>query len=84
MTCAHKFKDGAMAWHCGYRKRFGPAIFFPITKQGKGYPFEVKIPDGLEVSGVVLSDQVKSLDWRIREATLLSRLPESNVAEVIQ
>jgi len=42
------------------------ALLCPITSQIKGYPFEVPIPDGLPVSGVILSDQVKSLDWRAR------------------
>jgi len=37
----------------------------------KGYPFEVQVPDGLPVEGVVLADQARSLDWRARGAELL-------------
>lgn len=60
------------------------AILCPITNQVKGYPFEVPIPDNLPVKGVVLADQVKSLDWKIREATLICKLPEETVSDVLQ
>lgn len=56
----------------------------PITNQIKGYPFEVLIPAGLDVSGVVLADQVKSLDWRVRKAEMICTLPEATVTEVQQ
>jgi mRNA interferase MazF len=45
-----------------YNGKVGLALFCPVTSKIKGYPFEVKLPDGSEVSGVVLSDQLKSLD----------------------
>ena len=60
------------------------AVLCPITNQIKGYPFEVLIPRGLAVTGVVLSDQVKSLDWRARKAELVCRLPRSTILEVLQ
>ena len=60
------------------------AILCPITNQVKGYPFEVPIPDNLPVKGVILADQVKSLDWKIREATLICKLPEETVSDVLQ
>jgi mRNA interferase MazF len=44
-----------------YNGKVGLAISCPITNQEKGYPFEVKIPDGLAVTGVVLADHVKKL-----------------------
>ena len=44
-----------------YNGKVGLAILCPITSQVKGYPFEVLIPDGLEISGAILSDQVKAL-----------------------
>ena len=47
----------------------------PITSQIKGYPFEVALPSGLKVQGVVLSDHVKSLDWRARKAKLICTIP---------
>jgi peroxiredoxin len=49
----------------------------------KGYPFEVLIPDGLPVRGVVLADQVKSLDWRARQAEQMCTLPPDVTAEVL-
>ena len=58
-----------------YNRKTGLAIFCPITSQIKGYPFEVKLPAGLPVTGVVLADQVKSLDWQVREAALIKKLP---------
>lgn len=51
-----------------YNGKVGLAILCPITNQVKEYPFEVVIPEGQPVQGVVLSDQVKSLDWRARQA----------------
>jgi mRNA interferase MazF len=50
----------------------------------KGYPFEVLIPAGHKISGVVLADQVKSLDWRAREAKFICRLPRHTTVEVLQ
>ena len=49
-----------------YNKRVGLALICPITSQGKGYPFEVSIPEDESVHGFILADQVKSLDWRTR------------------
>ena len=46
-----------------YNGKTSLAIVRPITNQVKGYPFEVRIPHGLSVSGVILADQAKSLDW---------------------
>jgi mRNA interferase MazF len=66
-----------------YNSKVGLALLFPITSQVKGYPFEVPVPDGLRVSGVVLSDQVKSLDWRARRAEFAGRLPEEAVRDVV-
>ncbi len=66
-----------------YNDKVGLAIFCPITNQIKGYPFEVVIPSGLRVTGAVLSDQVKSLDWRARRAELICSLPHETVDEVL-
>ena len=67
-----------------YNQRVGLALLCPITSQIKGYPFEVKIPVGLPIGGVVLADQIKSLDWRVRHATAITRLPEAVIIEVLQ
>jgi mRNA interferase MazF len=67
-----------------YNSRVGLAILCPITTQIKGYPFEVVLPAGLAVTGAILSDQVKSLNWRARNATFICRLPAATVATVLQ
>ena len=67
-----------------YNGKVGLAIICPITSQVKGYPFEVQIPDGLEVSGAILSDQVKSLDWKARKAEFYCKLPPASFNEVVQ
>ena len=46
-----------------YNEKVGLALVMPITSQIKDYPFEVTIPQTLKTEGVVLTDQVKSLDW---------------------
>ena len=66
-----------------YNKKVGLAILCPITNQAKGYPFEALIPKGLQVTGAILSDQVKCLDWRERRAELICRLQEETIVEVI-
>jgi mRNA interferase MazF len=67
-----------------YNGKVGLAIFCPITNQRKGYPFEVVLPDDISVTGVVLSDQVKSLDWRSRNAQFACQVPEEVIIEVLQ
>jgi mRNA interferase MazF len=67
-----------------YNGKVGLAIVCPITSQVKGYPFEVEIPAGLSVRGVILSDQVKSLDWRMRQAEQIGQLPASTLSQVLQ
>jgi len=66
-----------------YNERVGLALFCPITSRVKGYPFEVAVPPGLVVSGVVLSDQVRSLDWKARRAERAGQLPAAHVLEVL-
>jgi mRNA interferase MazF len=66
-----------------YNEKVGLAIFCPITRQVKGYPFEVLIPTGLPVSGAALSDQVKNLDWRVRKAEFICSLPAETMAELL-
>ena len=56
-----------------YNEKVGLALLCPVTSKIKGYPFEVELPDGTTVSGVVLSDQLKSLDWRSRKVKFIER-----------
>jgi len=66
-----------------YNRKVGLALFCPITSQIKGYPFEVLIPQGHQVSGVVLADQVKSLDWKARQTSFCCGLSNATVHEVL-
>ena len=65
-----------------YNSKVGLAIFCPVTSRIKGYPFEVTLPEKLEIAGAVLADRVKSLDWRARKAKKLGRLPAGLLKEV--
>jgi mRNA interferase MazF len=67
-----------------YNGKVGLAILCPITTQIKGYPFEVLIPPGLPITGAILADQVKNLDWRARKAELICPLPPRIMTEVFQ
>jgi mRNA interferase MazF len=67
-----------------YNGKVGLALLCPVTSQVKGYPFEVAIPAGLPVNGVILSDQVKSLDWKARDAEKACSLPEEAIKKVLQ
>jgi len=67
-----------------YNGKVGLALMCPITSQVKGYPFEVSLPVGLKVTGVVLADQVKSLDWRARRADRICSLSQPAVTEILQ
>ena len=65
-----------------YNAKVGLAILCPVTSQIKGYPFEAAIPSGLKLSGVILADQVKSLDWRVRHAEFICQVPQETTSEV--
>jgi mRNA interferase MazF len=67
-----------------YNGRVGLALLCPITSQVKDYPFEVALPPGLPVAGVVLADQIKNLDWRARRAARAGRIPSGSVTEVLE
>ncbi len=67
-----------------YNGKVGLAILCPITSQVKGYPFEVATPPGSRINGVILADQVKSLDWRIRQAEFICKLPRETTVDVLE
>lgn len=67
-----------------YNSRVGLAICCPITTQIKGYPFEVNIPEGTPLNGVILSDQIKSFDWKARRADFVALLDEETLQKVLE
>lgn len=66
-----------------YNEKTGLALFCPITSQVKNYPFEVSLPVSLEIDGVILSDQVKNLDWKIRNAEFICKLSNLALSETL-
>jgi len=67
-----------------YNRTVGLAAVCPITNQAKGYPWEVEIPDNPFVSGAVLADQVKSLDWRQRRAEFICTPDDGLLDDVVE
>lgn len=67
-----------------YNEKVGLMVCCPVTNQIKGYPFEVTLPIDSPITGVVLADQVKSLDWKARRADVVARVPNALIQEVIQ
>jgi mRNA interferase MazF len=65
-----------------YNSKSGLCLFVPVTRQIKGYPFEVVLPEDIPVEGAVLVDQLRSLDWAARQARFISELPDSLVREI--
>ncbi len=65
-----------------YNEKTGLAVVCPVTSHAKGYPFEVPVPPGQLVKGVILSDHLKNLDWRRRQAQKAGRIPASLLAQV--
>jgi mRNA interferase MazF len=66
-----------------YNQKSGLALVCPVTNQIKGYPFEVQVPVGCGVGGVILADHVKSLDWKARHAARIGRVPPQTLSEVL-
>ncbi len=65
-----------------YNTRAGLCVVCPVTGQAKGYPFEVALPAGLAVEGVILSDHLKSADWHERQAAFIGVTPPEVLDEV--
>jgi len=66
-----------------YNKKVKLALFCPITSHVKGYPFEVVLPKKNKVSGAILSDQIKSMDWQVRKAQKITSAPQDVLEEVL-
>jgi len=66
-----------------YNQKTNLALVCPVTSRAKGYPFEVALPSGLPVSGVILADQLKSVDWKARRAQGIGRVPKEVLSEVL-
>ncbi len=67
-----------------YNRRAGLALFCPITDEEKGYPFEVAIPAGLPATGIILADQLESVDWRSGTVVRICALPAEVMDDVLR
>ena len=67
-----------------YNSKTGLMLCCPITSQVKGYPFEVAVTGSAKIRGVILADQVKSLDWQVRRAELQGKVTKAVLAEVVE
>ena len=65
-----------------YNRKSGLALICPITSDAKGYPFESVVPEGFPIKVVVLSDQIRCLDWQKRHAKRIGRIPEFFLQDV--
>ena len=65
-----------------YNQNAGLLIACPITSKVKGYPFEVPLPSGSRMQGVILADHLKSLDWRRRQAEKAGKIPGAVMEQV--
>jgi mRNA interferase MazF len=65
-----------------YNGKVGLLLACPITSKAKGYPFEVEVPFGAGVAGVILSDQLRSLDWRERRAEYAGKVDSGTLDDV--
>jgi mRNA interferase MazF len=66
-----------------YNRRSGLMLCCPITSRVKGYPFEVALGEEQDSAGVVLADQIKSLDWKARQATKKGKASAQVMAEAL-
>jgi mRNA interferase MazF len=65
-----------------YNEKTNLGLFCPITSMKKDYPFEVVVSVG-KINGVILSDQIKSLDWKKRNARYIGKVEESIIGNVL-
>jgi mRNA interferase MazF len=67
-----------------YNRRSRLAIVCPITNHVKGYPFEVPLPKTLPITGVILADHLRGLDWHVRRAEKAGRVSRQVMAEILE
>ncbi|MBT2687778.1 type II toxin-antitoxin system PemK/MazF family toxin [Bacillus sp. ISL-47] len=66
-----------------FNEATGFAAVCPITNTIRGWGYEVKLPEGLAFQGVILTDQVKSLDWQARNLRVRGHAPEEIVSDCL-
>jgi mRNA interferase MazF len=70
--------------HDGFNRRMGFAFVCPISNTKRQNPFYICIPEGELVTGVVMADQMRSLDFKARNASFISECPELLLQDVLR
>jgi mRNA interferase MazF len=70
--------------HDGFNQKMGFAFVCPISNTQRRNPFYVLIPEGAGVTGVIMADQMRSLDFRARQASLICKCPEQVFEDVLR
>lgn len=83
-TCLPSGRPAVTVSPEAYNRRAGLALFCPITDEEKGYPFEVAIPAGLPAAGIILADQLESVDWRSGAVVRICVLPVEAMEDVLR
>ena len=77
-------RPGLVLTTADFNRKLGLAIICPVTSAVKGFPFELPVPPGLAVSGVVLLDQIRTVDWRTRSVQLLAQASPEFVDQILR
>ena len=76
------WRPGLVISNKTFNRATGFAVICPITNTNRNYPFHKKLPDSLHVSGVVMIEQAKSLDYRRRNAKYITSVPDSFIKDI--
>ena len=66
-----------------FNEKTGLAFACPITTKDRSFPFHLRIPEGLPVHGVVMIDQVKSIDYASRKVSFIAQAPKNLMDEIL-
>lgn len=66
-----------------YNQKTGLSLMCPITSRVKGYPFEILLREDIDISGVILADQIKNLDWQARNARFVCKVSHEIINELL-
>ncbi|MBI3930024.1 MAG: endoribonuclease MazF [Armatimonadetes bacterium] len=77
-------RPGLVLSPSAYNKKVGLMLVCPVTSRSKGFPFEVPLPAEGSVTGFVLSDHIRSADWRQRRDETVGRVPDYVLEQVVQ
>lgn len=77
-------RPGLVVSKDGFNQKMGFAYTCPISNTQRQNPFYVPIPDGGAVTGVIMADQLRSLDFRARKAIYIADCPEQLLQDVLR